>query len=92
MDNLTQAFNQFISIRMEYIADSVLHQSNDYKQSILECNQLFQDLQENLPQQYKEILQDYDTNTTLLQGIAESLMYKQGLKDGYRLKQMLTDS
>lgn len=91
MDSLTQAFNQFVSIRMDYIADSVLIQSDDYRHLLQECNQLFLELQANLPQQCLQTLLDYDTNTTLLQGIAESHMYEQGFKDGHRLEQLLKD-
>lgn len=89
MENLNQAFDQFISLRMEYIASSILSESNDYKQLIHECNQSFLDLQANLLLKDKVILQHYDANTTLLQGIAETLMYTQGLKDGIRLNKLL---
>ncbi|GGG12281.1 hypothetical protein GCM10010912_65910 [Paenibacillus albidus] len=89
MDSLDQALKQFISIRMEYTASSLLYHSNEYKQLIEECNQRFTDLEAYLPLAGKQLLQDYDTNSMLLQGIAETLMYKQGLKDGLRLHQML---
>ncbi|OKP94729.1 hypothetical protein [Paenibacillus sp. P32E] len=91
MVNLEQAFEQFLSIRMEYTAHSILSNSNEYKQLIVECNQLFNELISFLPQDYKQLLQNYDTSTTLLQGIAETLMYKQGLKDGIHLNKLLFD-
>lgn len=91
MANLEQAFDQFLSIRMEYTAHSILSNSTEYKQLIQECNQLFVELIAFLPQDYKRLLQNYDTNTTLLQGIAETLMYKQGLKDGINLNKLLVD-
>ncbi|WP_019912982.1 hypothetical protein [Paenibacillus sp. HW567] len=91
MANLEQAFDQFLSIRMEYTAHSILSNSNEYKQLIQECNQLFVELISFLPKDYKQLLQNYDTSTTLLQGIAETLMYKQGLKDGINLNKLLVD-
>ncbi|AKG33627.1 hypothetical protein [Paenibacillus durus] len=91
MAYMEQAFNQFLSARMEYIANSILSNCNEYRQLIEECNQLFLTLMTDLPQEYKEMLQNYDTSTALLQGIAETLMYKQGLKDGISLNRFLTD-
>lgn len=89
MNNLNDAFNQFISIRMESITDLILSQSEEYKQIINECNQLFSDLEAILPQECRQILQYYDANIESLQKITESIMYKEGLKDGFSMLSML---
>ncbi|MBW4081562.1 hypothetical protein [Paenibacillus sp. S150] len=92
MANLEQAFDQFLSIHMEYAAHSILSNSDEYKQLISECNDTFVELVSLLPQECKLILQNYDTSTTLLQCIAETLMYKQGLKDGMNLNKLSGES
>jgi hypothetical protein len=88
-NHFVQAFDQLVSIRMEYTAKSVLSHSEEYKELIQESSKLFSELQALLPLEHKQILQDYDTYTTLLQGLAETLMYTQGLKDGVSLHKML---
>ncbi|KHL94265.1 hypothetical protein QW71_18880 [Paenibacillus sp. IHB B 3415] len=89
MTDEEHAFNKFLSIRMEYIDSSILSNSDEYKHLIYECNQLFVELISLLPQDCKQHLQSYETSTTLLQSIAETLMYKQGLTDGMNLNKLL---
>jgi len=91
MTNLEPGFNQFISMRMEYIANSVLSNSDDYRQLIRECNQYFVKLTADLPLECQQILQLYDTSAALLQGMAETLMYTQGLKDGLSFNKLLAE-
>ncbi|MBE0336956.1 hypothetical protein NST83_07010 [Paenibacillus sp. FSL R10-2782] len=89
MNAIQDGLNQFISIRMEHVASSMLATSPEYEDLIKNCNQLFSILHDCLPKEYIQALYDYETNTTLLQGMAESIMYEQGLKDGVCLNQML---
>ncbi|AIQ27926.1 MULTISPECIES: hypothetical protein [Paenibacillus] len=89
MTDVEHAFNKFLSIRMEYIGSSILSNSDDYKHLIYECNQLFVELISLLPQDCQLRLQHYETSTVLLQSISETLMYKQGLKDGMNLNTLL---
>lgn len=77
---------------MEYIGSSILSNSDEAKRLIRECNQLFMELSSSLPYDCKQIFQNYDTSTALLQGIAETLIYKQGLKDGLNLDKLLFES
>ncbi|AIQ16360.1 MULTISPECIES: hypothetical protein [unclassified Paenibacillus] len=92
MADIEHAFNQFLSIRMDYIDKSILSQSDEYKHLIGDCNRIFLDLLTKLPEDCKDTLQNYDTATTLLQGIAEVLMYKQGLHDGISLNRLSADT
>ncbi|MGG4221300.1 hypothetical protein ABEW32_24135 [Paenibacillus jamilae] len=91
MKAIQEALNQFVSIRMEHVAGSMVANSPEYKDLMNDCNQLFSILHDCLPKEYIQALYDYDTNTTLLQGMVESFMYEQGLKDGICLNQILSD-
>lgn len=41
MADIEHAFNQFLSIRMDYIDKSILSQSDEYKHLIGDCNRIF---------------------------------------------------
>lgn len=82
MDEFDKAFDQFKSIRMESIANLYIYNSKDYKKLVMDSDHLFTELCTYVKPQGMKLLMDYCNAMTLLQGIAESMMYEQGLKDG----------
>ncbi|WP_411343586.1 hypothetical protein ACE3MZ_18520 [Paenibacillus sp. WLX1005] len=82
MDEFDKAFDQFKSIRMESIANLCIYNSKDYKKLMIDSDRLFTELCTYVKPQGMKLLMDYCNAMTLLQGIAESMMYEQGLKDG----------
>lgn len=85
MDDFEKDFNQFKSMRMESIANKIIYGSEDYKKLMLESDRLFTELCTYVKPEGMKLLTDYCNVVTLLQGIAESVIYEQGLKDGVRL-------
>ncbi|WDF49457.1 hypothetical protein PQ460_15745 [Paenibacillus sp. KACC 21273] len=84
MDDFEKDFNQFKSIRMESIANTIIYGSEDYKKLMLESDRLFTELCTYVEPEGMNLLMDYCNVVTLLQGIAESVMYEQGLRDGIK--------
>lgn len=85
MDDFEKDFNQFKSMRMESIANTIIYGSEDYKKLMLESDRLFTELCTYVEPEGMKLLMDYCNVVTLLQGIAESVMYEQGLRDGIKV-------
>lgn len=84
MDDFEKDFNQFKSMRMESIANTIIYGSEEYKKLMLESDRLFTELCTYVEPEGMKLLMDYCNVVTLLQGIAESVMYEQGLRDGIK--------
>lgn len=82
MDDFEKDFNQFKSMRMESIANKIIYESEDYKKLMVESDRLFTELCTYVKPEGMKLLMDYCNVVTLLQGIAESVMYEQGLRNG----------
>lgn len=82
MDEFEKAFNQFKSMRMESIANVTIYSSEEYKKLMIDSDRLFTELCTYVKPEGMKLLMDYCNVVTLLQGIAESVMYEQGLRDG----------
>lgn len=84
MDDFEKDFNQFKSMRMESIANTIIYGSDEYKKLMVESDRLFTKLCTYVKPEGMKLLMDYCNVVTLLQGIAESVMYEQGLRDGIK--------
>lgn len=82
MDDFEKDFNQFKSMRMESIANVTIYSSEEYKKLMIDSDRLFTELCTYVKPEGMKLLIDYCNVVTLLQGIAESMMYEQGLRDG----------
>ncbi|MDQ1233515.1 hypothetical protein QE450_001013 [Paenibacillus sp. SORGH_AS306] len=85
MDDFEKDFNQFKSMRMESIANTIIYGSEEYKKLMLDSDRLFTELCTYVKPEGRKLLIDYCNVVTLLQGIAESVMYEQGLRDGIKV-------
>lgn len=85
MDEFEKAFNQFKSMRMESIANVTIYSSEEYKKLMIDSDRLFTELCTYVKPEGMKLLMDYCNVVTLLQGIAESVMYEQGLRDGSKI-------
>lgn len=81
MDDFEKDFNQFKSMRMERIANTIIYGSEEYMKLMVESDRLFIELCTYVKPEGMQLLMDYCNVVTLLQGIAESVMYEQGLRD-----------
>lgn len=86
---INEDFNQFISIRMNQISEESVSALPEYQALTTECTELFSKIYDRLPSDIKILFTQYEEVVTLVQGLAESTMYEQGLKDGLQLSQLL---
>ena len=86
---ISEDFNQFISLRMNQISEEAISVLPEYQTLTTECTELFSNIYDRLPVDIKILFTQYEEAVTLIQGLAESTMYEQGLKDGLQLSQLL---
>ncbi|MDQ1233955.1 hypothetical protein QE450_001453 [Paenibacillus sp. SORGH_AS306] len=90
-NHIRSAFHQFMSIRMDEIGLSHLSSLQEYQSLMEECTQLFEHISNQVPAEIQELFSTYEEKVTLIQGLAESTMYEQGLKDGLQLHYIFED-
>lgn len=83
--NLQEAFNQLLANRMDYIGKHILFEMEEYQNLNDECSGLFAMLTAEISEEIKQIWLEYEDKMMLIQGLAESTMYEQGVKDGMEL-------
>lgn len=88
---IKSAFHQFMSIRMDEIGVSHLASLKEYQKLMKECTQLLEQISNQVPAEVQELFLTYEEKITLVQGLAESTMYEQGLKDGLQLHYIFED-
>ncbi len=86
---IKEAFNQFMSIRMDQVSEDAISPSPEYQALTTECTELFATIYDQLPPDIQILFTQYEEVVTLIQGLAESTMYEQGIKDGLQLSQVL---
>lgn len=86
---IKEAFNQFISTRMDQVSEYAISPSSEYQALTTECTELFATIYDQLPSDIQILFTQYEEVVTLIQGLAESTMYEQGIKDGLQLSQVL---
>ncbi|WCT57856.1 hypothetical protein PQ456_10180 [Paenibacillus kyungheensis] len=90
-NHIRSAFHQFMSIRMDEIGLSHLSSLQEYQSLMKECTQLLERISKQVPAEIQELFSTYEEKVTLIQGLAESTMYEQGLKDGVQLHYIFED-
>ncbi|WP_163855438.1 hypothetical protein [Paenibacillus elgii] len=84
------AFKQFITNRTDAIGRTSLKELGKYNELNSYCIKLFKDIYNQLPDDSKMLLYEYECKSNILQGLAETIMYEQGLKDGVSLSRILS--
>lgn len=88
--NIQEAFNQVLANRMDYIGEHILSEMEDFQRLNDECNGLFAMLTIDISEETKQLWLEYEDKMMLIQGLAESAMYEQGIKDGVELSRILS--
>lgn len=88
--NIQEAFNQLLANRMDYIEEHILSEMEDFQRLNDECSGLFAMLNAAMSEEMKRLWLQYEDKMMLIQGLAESTMYEQGIKDGVELSRILS--
>ncbi|ODP29166.1 hypothetical protein PTI45_01175 [Paenibacillus nuruki] len=88
--NIQEAFNQLLANRMDYIGEHILSEMEDFQRLNDECSGLFAMLNAAMSEEMKRLWLQYEDKMMLIQGLAESMMYEKGLRDGVELSRILS--
>lgn len=88
--NIQEAFNQLLANRMDYIGEHILSEMEDFQRLNDECSGLVAMLNAEMSEEMKRLWLEYEDKVILIQGLAESTMYEQGIKDGVELSRILS--
>lgn len=88
--NIQEAFNQLLANRMDYIGEHILSEMEDFQRLNDECSGLVAMLNAAMSEEMKRLWLQYEDKMMLIQGLAESMMYEKGLKDGVELSRILS--
>jgi len=75
-------FKAFISDRTEEISEKILYNNRRYQELNLQIIQVQRELTDNLPPRLQPLVDRYDDAETEQDGIAMSVIYRQGFLDG----------
>lgn len=87
--NIQEAFHQLLANRMAYIGEHILSEMEDFQRLNNERSGLFALLTAEISEEMKQLWLEYEDKMMLIQGLAESAMYEQGVKDGVELLRIL---
>lgn len=86
---MEKTFRSMVYERLEDIGSNIVIQDEEYKKRGNESSELYTQLKQILPEEYRNLLFELDCAYNALASIAEVLVYEQGVKDGMKLKDML---
>jgi len=87
--NFKNAFKSFISDRAFETSYKILISNNKYKKLTKQCITLHNTIKNHLPEESKNLIDDYEKAESLIDGIILELMYEQGFKDGIEFSNYL---
>lgn len=84
-----KTFGNMISDRLDDIGSEFIITDQEYKKSSDKSTELHNTIKENLPKEYKCLINAYEEEMTYQMLISEKAIYEQGLKDGVELNNMI---
>lgn len=90
MKSLEKAFDNFLVKRVENIVAEKVYNDREYSLLFTSGLELHRELKELLPEESRKLLQDQEDIYSERMFLENYFAYKQGLKDGLRLKKLLS--
>lgn len=79
------AFNNYTLNRTLEISSDILMKNVEYKKLTRQSIRLHEAIKKMLPQESKQLIDEYEQDMCMIRSLAQDIMYQQGLKDGLRL-------
>lgn len=89
LKNFAEIINDAIFDRAGEVEGEFLGSDQRYQELCKQINDVFHQIEQHLSPELRRLLFDLDSLTGEQEGLAYEIMYKQGLIDGWNLKQML---
>lgn len=83
------ALRNFIEDRVEEIGNKFVIKNKKYKDLVHNCINVHNQIKVNLPDQFRCLIDEYETINSSMQCISEEILYKQGFVDGIRLNRTI---
>jgi archaellum component FlaC len=92
-EGMLQSINEFLQCaienRLTSIDSEVLISDEEYRRISNEATKLIKELKRIIPKEYETLILEINRLISYQQTIAQIIMYKQGLRDGLQLKDIL---
>lgn len=82
-------YKMFINNRTTRINTDDVIKNAEYIKLSHESIALYHSIFDNLPQDYKDLISDYENTLNLMRSISDDTMYEHGLRDGMKLRIIL---
>lgn len=87
--NFKGSLKKFIEDRVDEIGNKFVIKNKKYKELADYSTKVHHQIKDNLPDQVKKLIGEYETINTSMQCISEEIMYEQGFIDGIRSKRII---
>lgn len=84
-----KALQNFIEDRVEEIGSKFVIKNKKFQELNRESINLYNQIRDSLPDHLKDLIDDYESITVSLEGIAEDILYERGFIDGIRLNRII---
>lgn len=90
--NLQGVIFQFVIERITFAIEKKLRKKREYREKEAKCNELEKQLLDSLTEEQKSIYLQFDELSTNLQCIQQEFIYKRGMLDMFRVKDIFAGS
>ena len=89
MERIDTIFDTTINHRLDDISSNIVTNDAGYKEAKNKTDELYDELKSILTPKQFELFDKYNEAESFQNAIIEDLHYKQGIKDGYRIRELL---
>jgi hypothetical protein len=87
--NYKTNFKKMITDKVFYIDDNIIIKDKNYHELIDQSIKIHCQIRDTLPDQYKELIDEYESINSEMGCISEKIIYKQGFIDGIILNEII---
>jgi uncharacterized protein YbbC (DUF1343 family) len=87
--NYKTNLKKFIKDRVNYIDNNIVIKDEKYHELVEQSIKIYYQIRNTLPEQYRELLEEYESINSEMGCISEKIVYKQGFIDGIILNEII---
>lgn len=87
--DIEKSLNLFVLDRVIEVSNGLLRKNEEYNKINVEIEEIFNKIKEVLPEEYRDLLFELDSLEGAKGSVSEVIIYRQGLKDGIELNNIL---
>lgn len=90
MSDIDINFNELLNNRLDYLGADVIIKDLGYIQAKSNADKIYNQLRSVLTEDQYKLFNEYNEASSWKNAIAEDLAYKLGIKDGYKIRELLS--